>query len=93
MSDASPEALDRLSKMVLHPFPRIRSAAVDTLYVLHIHGRELAPSPSLLFDGVCTRLTYFCRFVTTGYGKGVDWLKAGKGDLAKLREQLGIPVR
>jgi hypothetical protein len=57
-----PEALDKLTKMLLHPIPTLRNKVADTL------------------------------FTARGAGKGVDWSRAKKEDLAKLREGLGIPV-
>ncbi len=54
-----PEALDKLTSMLLHPFPKIRNQVADVL------------------------------FVARGVGKGVNWMKAGKEDLQRLKEELG----
>jgi tubulin-specific chaperone D len=53
-----PEALQKLTSMLLHPFPKMRNQVADTL------------------------------FVVRGVGKGVDWTKASKEDLKRLRETL-----
>lgn len=50
--------LDKLTSLLLHPFPKVRNEAADTL------------------------------FAVTGMGKGVNWVKAGKEELRKLREEL-----
>lgn len=55
-----PEALQKLSSMLLHPFPKIRNQVADTL------------------------------FVVRGVGEGVNWVKAGKGDLQKLKGDIEI---
>lgn len=57
-----PDAIIKLTSMLLHPFPRIRNLVADTLY------------------GV------------SGAGKGVDWTKAQKEDLVKLRRDMGWTV-
>jgi tubulin-specific chaperone D len=54
-----PEALEKLTSMLLHPFPKIRNQVADVI------------------------------FVAKGVGKGVDWTKAGKDDLRRLKEELG----
>jgi len=53
-----PEALEKLTSMLLHPFPKIRNQVADVM------------------------------FVAKGVGKGVNWTKAGKDDLRKLKEEL-----
>lgn len=53
-----PEALEKLTSMLLHPFPKIRNHVTDML------------------------------FVARGVGKGVNWTKASKDDLKKLKEEL-----
>jgi tubulin-specific chaperone D len=53
-----PEALEKLTSMLLHPFPKIRNQVADVI------------------------------FVAKGVGKGVNWTKAGKDDLRKLKEEL-----
>lgn len=57
-----PEALDKLTKMLLHPIPTLRNKVADTL------------------------------FVVRGAGKGVDWTRAKKEDLGKLRAEMKIAV-
>lgn len=53
-----PLALEKLTSLLLHPFPKIRNQAADMLFVLR------------------------------GVGKGVSWIKAGKEDLRRLKEEL-----
>jgi tubulin-specific chaperone D len=53
-----PETIQKLTSMLLHPFPKVRDHVADIL------------------------------FVKKGIGKGVDWRKAGKGDLNHLLEEL-----
>jgi tubulin-specific chaperone D len=53
-----PEALEKLTSMLLHPFPKIRNQVSDVL------------------------------FVAKGVGKGVNWTRAGKEDLRRLKEEL-----
>ncbi|KAG9241211.1 tubulin folding cofactor D C terminal-domain-containing protein [Calycina marina] len=48
-------AIEKLTTMAIHPFPRVRERVVDTM------------------------------FVVKGVGKGVNWPKAGKLDLLKLK--------
>lgn len=57
-----PDALDKLTKMLLHPIPTLRNAVADTL------------------------------FTVKGVGKGVDWSRAKKEDLGRLKEGLDILV-
>jgi tubulin-specific chaperone D len=57
-----PEALDKLTNMLLHPIPTLRNKAADTL------------------------------FTVKGVGKGVNWARAKKEDLGRLREGLNIPA-
>jgi tubulin-specific chaperone D len=54
-----PEAFEKLTSMLLHPFPKIRNQVADML------------------------------FIARGVGKGVNWTKAGKEDLKRLKEELG----
>lgn len=53
-----PNALDKLTTMLLHPFPTIRNQVADTLWAVK------------------------------GVGKGVDWGKANKSNLAKVKQQM-----
>jgi hypothetical protein len=53
-----PEALEKLTSMLLHPFPMIRNQVADVL------------------------------FAARGVGKGVNWTKAGKEDLKRIKEEL-----
>jgi tubulin-specific chaperone D len=53
-----PEVLEKLTSMLLHPFPMIRNHVADML------------------------------FAARGVGKGVDWTKAGKDDLKRVKEEL-----
>ena len=55
-----PEALQKLTSMLLHPFPKVRNQVADVL------------------------------FVVRGLGKGVNWTKAGKEDLRRLKEELDL---
>lgn len=55
-----PEALEKLTSMLLHPFPKIRNQVADML------------------------------FVARGVGKGVNWIKATKEDLQRVKEELAI---
>lgn len=58
LTDVYPEALQKLTTMLLHPFPKIRNEVADTL------------------------------FAVRGLGKGVDWVKASKADLERLKVEL-----
>ena len=58
-----PEALQKLTSMLLHPFPKIRNHVADVL------------------------------FVAKGAGKGVNWMRAGKEDLRRLKEELDLGER
>lgn len=62
LAEVYPEALDKLTKMLLHPIPTLRNKVADTL------------------------------FMVNGAGKEVDWSRAKKEDLEKLRAGLDIPV-
>jgi len=55
-----PDAIEKLTSMLLHPYPNVRNAAADYL------------------------------FVRRGVGGGLDWTRARKLDLAKLKEELGL---
>lgn len=62
LTEVYPEALDKLTKMLLHPIPTLRNKVADTL------------------------------FVATGKARGVDWSRAKKEDLVKIRSELEISV-
>ena len=58
MVQVYPEALQKLTSMLLHPFPKVRNQVADTLFAI------------------------------SGVGKGVDWTRARKQDLERLKTQL-----